>query len=156
MKILDKVVGSDRTLITVYYDDNTYATLNMKTVEPVENMLHDVYIISKDARNRLPWVGEIPTDVQEWNPPTPKAARLVVEDWRNLQGKVYDQYGSEMETEILFSIEGEQARIENGKIVEDVVDTDTSYFIVAKYGDLEERQERTIFAPQEAENSKLI
>ena len=40
------------------------------------------------------------------------------------------------------------AKIENGKIVEDVVDTDTSYFIVAKYGDLEERQERFLYAPR--------
>lgn len=73
----------------------------------------------------------------------------------NLTGKVYDQYGSEMETEIQFIIEGENARIEKGKLIEDVVDTDTSYFIVAKVGDLEERQERFLYAPREVEPSEI-
>ena len=70
-------------------------------------------------------------------------------DFYNPTGKVYNQYGEEMEVEIQFSIEGEQARIENGKIVEDVVETHTTYFIVAKVGELEQRQERTIYAPAE-------
>ena len=36
-----------------------------------------------------------------------------------------------------------------GKIIKDVVEKDTSYFIIAKAGDLEERKERVIYAPVE-------
>ena len=39
--------------------------------------------------------------------------------------------------------------------MEDVVDTDTSYSIVAKYGDLEERQEKINYAPREVEPSEI-
>ena len=56
---------------------------------------------------------------------------------------------------IEFSIEGTGARIENGKIIKDVVEKDTSYFIVAKVGDLEERKERFLYAPREVVPSEI-
>ena len=70
-------------------------------------------------------------------------------DFYNLTGEVYDQFGQLMDIQPSFSVEGTVAKIEGGKIVESEVVEDTSYFIVAKVGDLEERQERTIYAPAE-------
>ena len=120
-----------------------------------ESILKDVYIISKDRRNSRPYAGIEPTLYQEWNPPKPKASALIVTNWFGLQGIIYDQYGEEMEVEIQFSIEGKNAKIEDNKIIEDVVDTDTSYFIVAKYGNLEKRQERFLYAPVEPPVSEV-
>ena len=154
MKILEYTEQGDRVLVSVLHDDNTFATLNMLNANDRENILKDVYIISSDARNRQQFEGEIPTDLEEWNPPKPIPTRMTV-DFYNLHGKIHDQYGDEMDITPTFTIEGEHARIENGKIVEDVVDTDTSYFIVAKVGDLEERQERFLYAPREVEPSEI-
>ena len=154
MKILQYEEYNGRVLVTVLYEDNTFTTLNMVNTNDKESILRDVYIISNDARNRQPFEGEIPTDAETWNPPKSVATSMTV-DFYNLTGKVYDQYGMQMEVEIQFSIEGENARIEDNKIVEDVVETDTSYFIVAKYGDLEERQERFLYAPREIELSEI-
>ena len=152
MKILQYEEYNGRVLAGVLYDDNTFATLNMVNTGNRDEILKDFYIISNDARNRQPFEGEIPTDLEEWNPPKSVAKNMIV-DFYNLTGKVYDQYGSEMETEIQFSIEGENARIEDGKLVEDAVTEDMSYFIVAKCGELERRQERTIHAPVVAEEA---
>ena len=146
MKILQYEEYNGRVLVSVLYGDNTFATLNMVNTNKKNEILKDVYIITSDSRNRQPFEGEIPTDIETWTPPKSVATTMTV-DFYNLTGKAYDQYGEEMEVEIQFSIEGENARIEDNKIIEDAVDTDTSYFIVAKVGDLEQRQERTIFAP---------
>lgn len=151
MKILQYEEYNGRVLVTVLYDDNTFTTLNMLSTGNKEEILKDVYIISNDARNRQPFEGEIPVDLETWNPPKSMATTMTV-DFYNLTGKVYNQYGMQMEVEIQFSIENtDKARIENGKIVEDVVETHTTYFIVAKCGELEQRQERTIYAPVVAE-----
>lgn len=155
MKILQYEEHNGRVQVTVLYDDNTFTTLNMVNTNDKESILRDVYIISKDARNRQPFEGEIPKDLEVWNPPTSVATTMTV-DFYNLTGKVYDQYGMQMEIEIQFSIEGtDKARIEDNKIIEDVVEPDTSYFIVAKVGDLEERQERFLYAPREVELSEI-
>ncbi|MGO5075880.1 hypothetical protein ACTQ4K_18460, partial [Clostridium sporogenes] len=67
-------------------------------------------------------------------------------DFNKLQGKVIDQYGNVISTDVIFSIEGtNKARIENNKIVEDEVEKDTEYYIMVKYKDLEKRQKRIIY-----------
>ena len=154
MKILEYIEQGNRVIVSVLYPDNTFSTLNMLNTNNRDEILKDVYIISNDVRNRQLFEGEIPVDLETWNPPKSVATTMTV-DFYNLTGKAYDQYGEEMEVEIQFSIEGENARIEDNKIIEDVVDTDTSYFIVAKYGDLEERQERFLYAPVEPRPSKI-
>ena len=90
--------------------------------------------------------GEIPADAEDWEP-NPVPTVLKIKDWNNLQAKVYDQYGAEMEVSPTWSVEGTSARIENGKVIEDAVTENTSYFIVAKVGDLEQRRERFLYAP---------
>ena len=155
MKILQYNEVGNRVLVSVLYPDGTFSTLNMLNTHKKDEILKDVYIISKDARNRQPFEGEIPVDLETWNPSKSMANTMTV-DFYNLTGKAYDQYGMQMEVEIQFSVEGtDKARIENGKIVEDAVTEDTSYFIVAKYGNLEERQERFLYAPVEPRPSKI-
>lgn len=136
--------------ITAYYEDNTAYTMPYVG----ENNLKDLYIISKNPRNRFK-IEEKPIDLEEWEKPTDIPTRIKNIDWINLKAKIYNQFGDLMDLQPIFTIEGTGARIEDGKIVEDVVDNDTSYFIVARYGDLEERQERFLYAPVEPQPNEL-
>lgn len=154
MKILEYNEVGNRVLVSVIYDDNTFTTLNMVNTNDKESILRDVYIISNDVRNRQSFEGEIPVDLETWNPPTSVATTMTV-DFYNLTGKAYDQYGEEMNVDVTFEIEGAGARIEDGVIIEDAVDNDTSYFVVAKVGELEERQERYLYAPVEPPVSEM-
>ena len=89
-------------------------------------------------------VGEEIEGLKDYNP-KPKAARLDI-DFYSLSGKVFDQYGDVIETPIDVTIEGtDKARIENGKLITEEVEEETSFFIVAKAGDLVEKQERTLY-----------
>ena len=150
-----KILNQTDTHIELFilYDDNTYSNINLIGGRPIEEVLKDAYILTSNAANRLPYTEETPTDLDSYDI-TPVATTLKV-DFNNLTGKVYDQYGLKMDLPIEFSIEGTGARIEDEKIIEDVVDDDTSYFIVAKHGDLEERKERTIYVPREVEPSQI-
>ena len=150
-----KILNQTDTHIELFilYDDNTYSNINLIGGRPIEEVLKDAYILTSNATNRLPYTEETPTDLEVYDA-TPVATTLKA-NFNNLTGKVYDQYGLEVDLPIEFSIEGTSARIEDGKIIEDVVDSDTSYFIVARYGDLEERQERTIYAPVEPQPNEV-
>jgi len=82
---------------------------------------------------------------EEFIPEQSKLNKLEV-DFNKLQGKVIDQYGNIISTDVIFSIEGtNKARIENNKIVEDEVEKDTEYYIIARYKDLEKKQKRIIY-----------
>ena len=155
IKIKYKILNEtdSRVELFVLYEDNTFTVLNLAQ-DTLANMLKNAYILTSNAANRLPYVEETPTDFEAYNI-TPVATTLKT-DFNNLTGKVYDQYGLEIDLPIEFSIEGtDKVRIENGRIIEDIVEEDVSYFIVAKYGDLEERQKRTIYAPREVEPSEI-
>ena len=105
-----------------------------------EEILQDAYILAKDQ------VGE-QVLMEDITLPEPVLKRIKI-DFTMLTGIALDQYGDEIEQEIIFEIEGtDKAKIEDGQLIEDTVENDVSYFIVAKAGDLEERQERTIYAP---------
>ena len=84
---------------------------------------------------------------EEFVPELPKPIALDV-DFDNLTGTVLDQYGDiYSEEDIEFTIEGtDKARIEDNIIVEDATEEDTEYFIVARWGGLEEKQKRIIYA----------
>ena len=147
IKILEYVQQDGKTYITLMWDDGTVLPYKFEGYIPKEIAVHDCYIIGQHMP-RQQFTGEIPTTAEDWEP-NPVATKLLIKDWQNMIGDVYDQYGAEMEVSPTWSIQGTGARIENGKIVESEVVEDTSYFIVAKIGDLEERQERTIYAPAE-------
>lgn len=149
MKILEYEEYNGRVLVTVLYEDNTFATLNMLNTGNREEILKDVYIISSDVRNRQPFEGEVPTDVEIWSPPKSVATTLKA-DFYSLTGKVYDQYGAEMVTDVVFSVDNPAVRIENGAVVESEVAEDTPYTITATAGNLTESTERVIYKRVEA------
>ena len=147
-KILNQT--DSRVELFVLYEDNTFTVLNL-ALDTLENMLKNAYILSKNTE-RLQYEGEVPTDLETYEKPQSVATKITNVNFNNLTGKIYDQFGEKMNVDVEFEIEGtDKARIENGTIIEDVVEEDTSYFIIAKYGDLEERQKRTIYAPREAD-----
>ena len=150
-KILNQT--DNRVELFVLYDDNTFITLNLAQ-DTLENMLKNAYILSKNIE-RLQYEGEVPTDLETYEKPQSVATTITNVNFNNFTADIYDQFGEKMNVDVTFEIEGTGARIENGKIIEDVVDNDTSYFIVAKYGNLEKRQERTIYAPKEVEPSEI-
>ena len=143
-KILNQT--DSRAELFVLYEDNTFTVLNLAQ-DTLENMLKNAYILSQNIE-RLQYEGEIPTDLETYERPQSAATKITNVNFYNFTADIYDQFGDKMNVDVEFTIDGAGARIENGKIIEDVVDTDTSYFIVARYGNLEERRERTIYAPR--------
>ena len=119
----------------------------------LEEILQDAYILTKNKENRQTYVGEEIEDLKDYVA-KPKVARLDADFYR-LTGKVYDQYGDIIDAPISFTIEGtDKVKIEDGKLIKEEVEEDTSYFIVAKVGDLEQRQERFLYPkPTEVEPS---
>ena len=133
------------------YEDNTYALLDLVAGRELEEILQDAYILTKNKENRDAYTGEEIEDLIDYVA-KPKVARLDV-DFYNLTGKVFDQYGDILDAPITFEIEGtDKAKIENGKLIEEEVQEETSFFIVAKVGNLEQRQERFLYPkPEEVE-----
>ena len=150
-EILNQTDG--RVDLFVLYEDNTFTILNL-VQDTLENVLKNAYILSKNIE-RVPYEDEVPTDLEVYEKPQSVATKLTNVDFNNFTADIYDQFGEKMNVDVTFEIEGMGARIEDGTIIEDVVENDTSYFIVAKHGDLEERQERIIYAPREVEPSQI-
>lgn len=97
------------------------------------------------------------TDIEgeEFIPEEPKPKYLEI-DFNTLTGTVLDQYRDVYSTDIEFIIEStDKARIEENTIIENIVEEDTEYFVVARYGDLEERQKRIIYAHKPDKLAKL-
>lgn len=146
-KILNKT--DTHVELFVLYEDNTFTVLNL-VQDTLENMLKNAYILSKNIE-RLQHEGKVPTDLETYEKPKLVATKITNVDFYNFTADVYDQFGERMNVDVTFEIEGSGARIENGKLIEDEVDTDTSYFIVAKVDGLEQRRERFLYAPREVE-----
>lgn len=156
MKLIQYTDDGSRALATILFDDGTYAITDVISGDrPKDDILKDAYIILKNT-NRAIFEGD-PRDFDDLILPEPKEKTMDI-DFYNLTGKVYDQYGELMEKQVQFEIQGtDKARIENNKIIEEEVKEITSYFIVAKCGELEEKQERFIYPrpePREPEPSE--
>lgn len=151
-KILNQT--DNRVELFVLYDDNTFTVLDLLK-DTLENMLKNAYILTSNPDNRLRCTDEPPTDLKTYEKPQSVATTIINVDFNNFTADIYDQFGDKMNVDVTFEIEGTGARIEDGTIIEDVVENDTSYFIVAKYGNLEEKQERIIYAPREVEPSQI-
>ena len=144
MKILNKEDVGKYTLYTLLLDNNTTTTVNVvNDARDEKEIMKDIRILTKNTVGE-PFVGT--TSVEDYVFEDSKPTLMYV-DFVDLTGEVYDQYAELMEVPIIFSVDSEVARIEDGQLIEDTVENDVSYFIVAKCGDLEERQERIIFAP---------
>ena len=141
-----KIIEQNENNIQIFclYDDSTFALLDLVAGRELEEILQDAYILTKNKENRQVYAGEEIEDLIDYVA-KPKVARLDV-DFYNLSGKVYDQYGDILDAPINFTIEGtDKAKIEKGKLIEEEVTEETSFFIVAKVGNLEERKERFLY-----------
>ena len=150
MKLLKYEKLDKDTVVGIVFDDDTYGLVRiLDSTRPKEEILKDAYIILKNS-DRLNYEGDIST-LDDLVLPTSKPTFMTV-DFYNLSGKVYDQYGDEIFKDINFEVVGtDKARIENGKLIEEEVTEETSFFIVAKCENLEEKQERKLYPKQDAE-----
>lgn len=144
LKILKYETYGKDTIVSILFDDGTYsATKILDNSRPKEEILKDGYIILKNTE-RYPYTGDT-KGLEDLILPTPKPTFMEV-DFYDFKGKAYDQYGEEIQADITFEVVGtDKARIENNKLVTEEVEVETSFFIVAKCGTLEEKQERTIY-----------
>jgi hypothetical protein len=132
------------TVVGIVFDDDTYGLVRiLDSTRPKEEILKDAYIILKNS-DRLNYEGDVST-LEDLVLPTSKPTFMTV-DFYSFSGHVYDQYGDEIFKDINFEVVGtDKARIENGKLIEEEVQEETSFFIVAKCGNLEEKQERKLY-----------
>lgn len=145
-----KILEQNENNIQIFclYDDKTFALLDLVAGREIEEILQDAYILTKNKENRQVYNGEEIEDLKDYIP-KPKVARLDV-DFYNLSGKVFDQYGDVLDAPISFTVEGtDKAKIEKGKLIEEEVEEEASFFIVAKVGDLEQKEERFLYPKPE-------
>lgn len=153
MKLLKYEKYGQDMIVSILFDDGTYnVTKVIDNSRPKEEIIKDGYIILKNSE-RYPYT-EDTKDLEDLILPKPTPTFMDV-DFYKFNGKVYDQYGEEIKADITFKIQDtDKAIIENNKIIEQEVEEITSYFIVAKCGDLEEKQERFIYPPAPVEPEK--
>lgn len=151
MKLIQYTDDGSRALVTILFDDGTYAITDVISGDrPKDDIIKDAYIMLKNT-DRAIFEGD-PRGFDNLILPEPKENFMEV-NYYALTGKVYDQYGEIMGKEIQFEIQGtDKAKIENNKVIEEEVTEETSYFIVAKCGDLEEKEERFIYPPVKEEH----
>lgn len=144
MKLLKFEDYVEDKIISLIFDDGTFATTSVSNKDRDKNdLMKDAYILLKNT-NREPYDGDI-SELQDIRLEEPKATSMVP-DFYALKGAVYDQYGDAMNLPIKYTIEGtDKARIEGGSIVEEKVEEETKYVIKATAGDLIETLERTIY-----------
>lgn len=144
MKLLKYIDDGNRALVAILFDDNTYAeTTVISKNRDKQDILKDAYIISKN-KEKLTFEGN-KDEYEDLVLEAPKPNTLDV-NFYNLSGKAYDQYGNEIQAEITFSVEGtDKAKIEKNELIEEEVTEITSFFIVAKCGDVEKKEERFIY-----------
>lgn len=156
MKLIEYQNIENYKKVSLLFNNNKYATTYIvDDNRPKNEILKDAYILLKNA-DKKDYIGDI-SKLEDIELERPKVTNLDV-DFYNLTVKVYDQYGDEIQEQVSFTIEGtDKARIENNNVIEEEVEKETSFFIVAKVGTLEERQERTIYPKvvEEAKNSNI-
>lgn len=144
MKILKYIDDGNRATVAILFDDKIYAeTTVISKNRDKQDILKDAYIISKN-KEKFTFEGN-KDEYEDLVLESPKPNTLDV-NFYELSGKVYDQYGNEIQAEITFSVEGtDKAKIEKGELIEEEVTEITSFFIVAKCSDIEKREERFIY-----------
>lgn len=144
MKLLKFEDYGEDKIISLIFDDGTFATTSVTNKHrDKDELIKDAYILLKNT-NREPYDGDI-SELQDIRLEEPKATSMIP-DFYNLKGTVYDQYRDSMDMSINYVIEGtDKARIENSEVIEEKVEEDTNYVIRATAGDLIETLERTIY-----------
>lgn len=144
MKLLTyKDIGQDKQ-VAILFDDLTYASTIVKdNSRPKSDLIKDAFILLKNA-DKLPYDGDT-DNLEEIKLDPPRPTRMEP-DFYTFKGLVYDQYGDILQVPIDYTIQGtDKVKITDGNLVEEEVQEDTPYTIVAKVGDLEEKQERTLY-----------
>lgn len=150
MKLIQYKDDGDYARVAILFDDDTYAVTSVISGNrKKEDILKDAYILLRNVE-RVRFEGK-DSNFDDLILPTPKENFMEV-NFYNLTGKVYDQYGEVMDKQVQFEIQGtDKARIENNKVVEEEVESITSYFIVASCGELVQKEERFIYPPVKEE-----
>lgn len=150
MKLIQYIDDSYYARVAILFDDNTYAVTSVISGNrSKEDILKDAYILLRNVE-RVRFEGKA-KDYENLILPAPKENFMEV-NFYDLTGKVYDQYGEVMDKQVQFEIQGtDKARIENNKIIEEEVESITSYFIVASCGELVQKEERFIYPPAPVE-----
>ena len=153
MKLLKYENLDNDTIVGIVFDDETYGLVRiLDNTRPKEEISKDAYIILKNS-DRLDYTGDVST-LEDLVLPTSKPTFMTV-DFYSFTGHVYDQYGDEIFKDITFEVVGtDKAKIENGKFIEEEVTEETSFFIVAKCDNLEEKQERKLYPRPEEPTPK--
>lgn len=151
MKLIQYTDDSYYARVAILFDDGTYAVTSVISGNRnKEDILKDAYILLRNVE-RVRFEGEA-KDYEDLILPTPKEKYMEV-NFYDFTGKVYDQYGEVMEKQVHFEIQGtDKARIENNKVIEEEVESITSYFIVASCGTLVQKEERFIYPPVKEEH----
>lgn len=157
MQIVKYEVNKD--ILTVgfkEYDFVVYAQVSYDENKTKDELLQLAYIQAKPSIEYEKTLDEhsfvTEEGGEEFTPEPPKPTKLDV-NFDSLTGKVLDQYGNVFDGEVIFTIESDVARIEDGIIVEDEVEEDTEYKIIASYNDLIVQENRIIypFTPNETD-----
>ena len=149
----------NKNILTVgFKEDNfvVYAQVGFDENKTKDELVQLAYIQAKPSIKYEKTLNEhsfITDEVGEvFIPELPKPTNLDV-NFDSLTGKVLDQYGNVFDGEVIFTIDSDVARIEDGTIVEDEVEEDTEYKIIASYNDLIVQENRIIhpFTPNETD-----
>lgn len=151
MKLIKYIDDSYYARVAILFDDNTYAVTSIISGNrSKDDILKDAYILLRNVE-RVRFEGN-PKDYEDLILPVPKENFMEV-NFHALTGKVYDQYGELMEKQVQFEVQGtDKARIENNKVVEEEVESITSYFIVASCGELVQKEKSFIYPPAPVES----
>lgn len=154
MEIVEYKIESN-TLTVGFKEDNfvVYSAIPYAKNKSKNELLQEAYINVKNTINYEKTLEKHSFTTnkkgEEFTQEEPKATKLDV-DFNNLIGNVLNQYEDVFSTDITFSIEGtDKARIQDNSIIEEDVNEDIEYYIVAKYKELEEKQKRIIHAKAE-------
>ena len=144
MKIFNYNVVENLYELTMLWDDGTFLIFTSDKIKSKELLAVELYRLGFSCK-RQKFEGEIPDDAEYWFPNNTPTKLMV--NFKNLDYYVLDQYDLPMDLTVEFFIEGtDKAKIIDGEIIEDEVDEDTTYYVVAKVGDLTRKDERVIKA----------
>lgn len=144
MKIYDYTDDGHYAKMTLVFEDNKAVEIAVISKgRKKDEILKDAYILSK-GKEKEEFKGDL-SKCENFEMPKPKESFLDA-DFNELKGRVFDQYGDLMDVPINFYIVGtDKAEIKEGKIIEEEVDAETSYFVVAEVGSLKQQEERKIY-----------
>ena len=136
--------------LTIYCKGKILNTTIPNKNRTKEEILTDAYILlNAIGEEHTEPIKEIETYTLKEDTPTSLKVDLY-----NLEGEVFNQYGEKMDEPITFEIVGtDKAKIEDGKIITQEVEKETSFFIVAKSGKLTKKYEQIIYPKSEEENT---